>query len=279
MLAFVHMRKTAGSTLATILRQSFLSRHCDVRVRRDRQSLDPIIEPDELRRLLIFYRNVQSIAGHGVVPFMKLESVFPNIRFYTFLRKPLERCASDYQFRVRRGGLQLPFKEWIKSPHARNHQVRKLAANGRAKTAIRTLGQKVQFVGLTERFHESLVMFRQWSGYPKIDIRYDAKNVASDNSIKQQLLENADTRQMLIEANREDLQLYAAAAKMFAKQQTTYGESLAADVELFEWENYPVAKYPRQVFSMLKREVLFKPAAERLSNRSDPKLGNLRRAA
>ena len=283
MLAFVHMRKTAGSTLATILRQSFLSRHCDVRVRRERQAFDPIVDPDELRRLLFCYRNVKSIAGHGIVPFVNLEAVFPRIRYYTFLRKPLDRCASDYQFRVQRGGLTLPFEDWIKLPYARNHQARKLSANGRAETAIETLFSKIEFVGMTERFHESLVMFRHWSestqqGLPSIDIRYRPKNVAKDNNIKKQLLENAKTRRQLSEANREDLELYSAAAELFARQRVAYGGGLDADVHGFEVANQPISQYPRQVFSMLKREVLYKPMAGPLSNLHNPEFGDLRRA-
>ena len=278
MLAFVHMRKTAGSTISTILRQSFLSRHCDARVRRNRQTRDPIIEPDELKRMLVFYPGAVSVSGHGIVPFMNFESVCADLRYFTFVRKPLERCASDYQFRVYRGGLQLSFDDWIKHPYAKNHQVRKLAKDGKAETAIKALRSKIGFVGVTERFHESLVMFRRWHSSPDLDIRYQSKNVARDNDIKSALMSSRRSRQQLLDANREDMQLYAAALEIFAEQRRDYGLSLINDVAEFEATNFPVAKYPRQLPSMLKREFLYKPAAETLSHRENPPLDG-RRAA
>ncbi|MEM7311567.1 MAG: hypothetical protein AAF497_00305 [Planctomycetota bacterium] len=274
------MRKTAGSTLSAILRQSFLSRHCDVRVRSNRQRFDPIVEPAELRRMLVLYPNAASIAGHGVVPFMNLEDVVPGVRYYTIVRKPLERCASDYQFRVQRGGLQTPFEEWIQLPYARNHQVRKLAPDGRAETAIEMLRKRLGFVGITERFHESLIMFRRWCGSPELDIRYRSKNVASNNDIKRELMSDRRSRQQLLEANLEDLRLYAAANEVFLEQRAEYGDSLSDEVAEFEATNFPTAKYPRQIPSMLKRELLYKPVSIPLSHRVNPPLDDgYRRAA
>ena len=64
------------------------------------------------------------------------------------------------------------------------------------------------FVGLTERFDESLVLLRALRA-PDLDIDYEAVNVARRNSIASDLLSNPGTRQAIVEANREDLELYS----------------------------------------------------------------------
>ena len=177
MLAFVHIRKTGGSTVDMILRQSFGAGHFRIRLGRQR-SANPIATANEIRRCRWIYWKMKCISGHGIVPHSDLDSLDPSLRYFTFLREPLTRCASDYQFRVVRGGLKQPFREWIRSDIATNQQTLKIAGVPSADAAIDVLRNKIGFVGLLERFEESLVLFEKWAADPSLDIRYRAKNVA-----------------------------------------------------------------------------------------------------
>ena len=266
-LAFIHIRKTAGSTVDMILRQSYGARHCRVRHGKAR-AVAPVIAADELRRCRWVYWGMRSVAGHGIVPHSDLETSYPDIRYFTFLRDPLARCASDYQFRVRRGGLQIPFDVWIQTEIARNQQTKKIAAAEDADAAIAMLRQRVGMVGLVERFDESLVLLKKWCADPKLDIRYESKNVSSDSAIKQQLLNDPKTRAQLAEANREDDRLYRFAAdELFAQNIRRYGDSFERDVLAFRATNKPLPVYPRQIFSGLLREFVYKPLAPVLRNK------------
>jgi len=267
MLAFIHIRKTAGSTIDMILRQSFVAGHCRVRHGR-RRSARPVIAADELSRCRWIYWGLRSVSGHGIVPHGDLEARFPGIRYFTFLRDPLARCASDYQFRVRRGGLAQSFQQWIESEGARNQQVKKIAGIEDAAAAIKTLDARVGFVGLVEQFDRSLVMLRRWIDDPQLDIRYQAKNVMSDASLKRRLLNDDRTRAMIVEANREDLRLYRYVTDhLFSQQIVAYGNGLSQATADFQSANQPLPIYPRQLFSTLLREVVYKPLAPALRNR------------
>lgn len=269
MLAFMHIRKTAGSTIESILRASLGLRHCGVRVRRSRRPY-PVLGADEVARCRWIYRRLLSISGHGVVPFTDLAALAPEVRYYTFLREPLERCAAEYQFRLRHGGLNQPFEKWITTNRARNRQVRQFCGSESFEHARQLLQRHVGFVGLVERFHESLVMWAHWCKPVPLDIRYRKKNVAACNHIKLSLLSNLETRRMLIEANRADLQLYEYACDaIFPRQMRDYGARLSMDVQAFEAFNLPPAAYPRQLPELMVRELLYKPLAPWLSNRAD----------
>ena len=224
LFAFIHIPKTAGSTLETILRQSFCSRHCDVRVGDDFNG--PLLTAEVLRRTRWVYPRLASIAGHSVRPHGDLQAVRGGVRYYTLLREPVVRCASEYQFRVQRDGLPDDFGRWIHSGIARNRQTKMLAGVEDADAAIEMLRAKVGLVGLVERFNESLVLLRRWFDDPRLDIRYRSKNVTADNRLKRGLLNDPRSRRLLDEANREDRRLYDyVAAELYPAQVRAYGEA------------------------------------------------------
>ena len=111
MIGVVHIHKTAGTTLASVFKRSFGARHCDV------LSLDPEAPhlcPEDLRLMMDrWYPRLDSVLGHAVRAYADLESVAGPIRWVTFLRDPLERTVSHYQYDVQRGGVDLPFEEWV----------------------------------------------------------------------------------------------------------------------------------------------------------------------
>ena len=157
MLAHVHIMKTAGQTFRAILRQSFPGSHCDLIVGRPATASD-------VRWAKRFYPGLKSIAGHCVTPHSDLETAGLNPRYFTFLRDPCERCVSHYQFSMQRRGSRIPFEQWL--PKYANFQTRILSKSQDASQAIEVLDRRIGFVGLVERFNESLVLFRQWCDEP-----------------------------------------------------------------------------------------------------------------
>ena len=231
----------------------------------------PVVSASEIERCMRVYRKLESVSGHGIVPYVDLRERFPGIRLYTFLRDPLQRCASDYQFRVTNGGLKMSFDEWIETPVARNRQTVHLCGREDADLARAILAKEVGFVGLTERFNRSLVLFQRWCGESRVDIRYRPKNVTRNSRIKRELLTNLQTRRKLIEANREDIRLYEHAVRyVYPQQEEAYGPHLDRDVEAFEAFNIPRPVYPRQLPSLLLRELVYKPLVPFLSESENP---------
>ena len=78
MYAFIHIERTAGRTVSSILRRSFGTGHCDIRLplarrRNDRpqHQLDHrvLVDAEILRRVRHVYRHLKGIAGHNVKPY------------------------------------------------------------------------------------------------------------------------------------------------------------------------------------------------------------------
>ncbi len=212
MIAFVHIPKAAGSTIKFVLRNSFCLRHCDVRS----SYPDGIFRADELALARRVYPGLRSISGHALVA--PTEHLPDDVRCFTFLREPLRRTVSDYQHHLRGGrrarhgrptlSLEAYFDTWSNGP-LRNRQVFHLAGAedlDKAKAAL----ERYMFVGLVERFDESLDAFARLCPYP-VDVRYVVKNRAPPGAGKRGLLDDPAARAQIEAANALDLELYAYA--------------------------------------------------------------------
>ena len=238
MLAVVHIHKTAGTTLAGVLKHANGGTHCDV-LAEDPQA--PFFSAEDLRHLRRFYPRLRSILGHDVRAYSDLETVAPGIDWVAFMREPLTRTASHYQYDFQVGGVDLPFEEWVTHDAVRDRQTRIIAGpGGTAGEAIDLLG-RFALVGLTERFDESLVMLGRKVGLR--DLRYARKWVAPRDDIKKALLANPETREMLAAVNREDLAVYEhVLQEIYPKQKAEYGLGLDDDVAEFRRRNQGVTQ-------------------------------------
>jgi hypothetical protein len=206
MLVFVHINKTAGSTVRYILRSSYGARHCDVEPWHGGR--DEPFTTEDLRRLRRIYPTLASIAGHRVTGYTELREQGTEFAYFTFLRDPLRLCASRFQYHVdHRRKTGLVFEEWIQQDWLRNAQTQRIAGTQNVEDAIRVIGRREMFVGLTERFDESMVLLKTLRA-GDLDLGYSPVNVAKKGSIASTLLADERSRQALIDANGSDLALY-----------------------------------------------------------------------
>ena len=213
LIGFVHIPKTGGTTMKFVLRNSFGWRHCDVLTLRP----DRIFSDEELRFVRRFYPGLRSIAGLHIKPYAR--SISDPIDYFTFLRDPVTRCASHFQQQLRRGSrvknwtrvdagtpkLRYSLEEFLE--HRGNHQTRRIAGRVDLDQALEELHGKYFAVGLTEDFALSLRIFERLCPY-ELDLRYSARKVAPDDTVKKALLDDRDTRQLIAQANAVDQQLY-----------------------------------------------------------------------
>lgn len=238
-IAVVHIHKTAGTTLATVFKRSYGARHLDV-LKIDRSV--PHMTPDELQMTMNrYYPRLDSISAHPVRVYSGLEQVVPDIDYLCFVRDPVVRTASHYQYDVQRGGVDLPFEEWITHDAVRDRQTRIIAGDdGSAEDAIALLG-RFSFVGRSDRFNESLVMMQRRLEIP--DIRYYSKWVAPNNEIKQGLLEDPETVELLESVNQHDLRVWQHVVdEIYPKQRAEFGPDLDDAVAAFETRNSKMSK-------------------------------------
>jgi len=252
MLAHVHVMKTAGQTLREILRQSFTGQHCDLRASGNYATAA------DLRWALQVYPQLKSIAGHHVVPYSDLEDVGRELRYFTFFREPVARFASHYQFGCHNASRLLPFDEFL--DRFANLQTRHIASVPQASAAIEMLQRRIGFVGLMEKFNESLVLLKHWSGEP-LELPCHSQNIAPSNDIKQRLLSDPRSVERIRAAHSEDLRLYDYARDViYPRQVARFGPGLAAAVsELTEAEPAANILSFSRLLATAKRDLLYKP--------------------
>lgn len=267
MLVFIHINKTAGRTVRYMLRSSFGVRHCEVETRRVNGEKQPFSSAD-LRQLRKLYPRLESIAGHSVTGNINLEEHGTRFDYFTFVREPLKTCASRFQYNVQyRGHKDLVFEEWIERDWTRNNQTRMISGTTDANDAIRMIKEKQIFVGLTEHFDESILMLKRLLAND-LDISYKRVNVAQDNKLAQALLTNERTRQLLIEANQADLELYRyITEELYPAYRREYGPTLEADVADYKRTRRNSFNYWNLTLSRLKQYVVYKMALSLTSDR------------
>ena len=258
MIVFVHINKTGGSTLRYLLRSSFGSRHCDVEPWHAPWS-DPPFSSEDLRRVRRLYPRLESIAGHRVTGHTELTEPGTDFVYVTVIRDPIKACASRFQYNVDyRKKKNLVFEEWIQKEWVQNYQTKRIAGVGDLKAAIDVIAARNMFVGLTDRFDESMVLFKGLRA-PNLDISYRRVNVAADNTLTNRLLSDNGTRAMIESANEVDLQLYEYVKReWYPRIKDEYGPALSKDVSAFQQK--PGGFNDRNILiSRVKQYAILKP--------------------
>jgi hypothetical protein len=259
-LVFIHINKTAGSTVRYILRSTFGVNHCEVEPWHAPWS-DPPFSSSDLQRLRKIYPHLQSIAGHRVTGYVDLHENGTKFKYFSFMREPLKTCASRFQYNIQyRKKKNLVFEEWIQKDWTRDHQTKMFAGVTDVQKAIQTIKEKSIFIGLTERFDESMILLKALL-VNNLNISYQPVNVARKNSIAENLLSDEKTRQMLIEANRADLELYDFVKnELYPSFQRAYGPKLEVDVASYHNNRDKNFNSQNITLSRMKQYLIYKPA-------------------
>jgi len=203
------------------------------------------------------YPRAAGICGHRVVPFMDLEQVVPDIKYFTFVREPLERCVSHF-LHSQRGrtahSRPLDLERFCQQADMRNLQCRFLSSQGDAEGAIEALEQQVGFVGRCDRFDESLKMLRAWLLAP--DLPTEAHRINSCPArTNWDILEDSQMRALVEEANQEDLRLYRYVTEvLYPRQIIAFSEALEESGALHE------PALTEGWWAVTKRNLILKPA-------------------
>jgi hypothetical protein len=281
MYAFVHIEKTAGTTLNTIFRRSFGTGHCDIRLplvkrKHDVHDQRVFIDAADLRRVRQLYRNLRGIAGHNVKPYANLQAECSEVQFFTFLRDPVAQFRSYFLHRGldrgvdrRLGHSYAAFDQWISSSWVHNWQTKMIAGVANAQKAIDLISDRIGFVGLTERFDESLLLLRQWLRDPAFQVEYQSVNRLIDRRgprdaarIKAEIsyLDSAAVRERIQEVNAEDQKVYDyVAANVYPRQVAAYQGDLPAELQCLQERNQRAARFNEPFAGRFLRNYIYKP--------------------
>lgn len=259
---FLHIPKTAGTTLYRILDKNYRKRSIYT-IWQD-GSLDEFNQLSETARAQV--NLLRGHFGYG------LHTRLPRpATYFTFVRHPLERTLSYYHF-VRRTtthychplvttrGLSVQqFVESGQDPMVDNAQTRLLAgletghelsAGGCTRELLeqakRNLRDHIAVTGLVEDFDAALLLMQRVFGWRSV--YYAEQNVTPATAKRAEL--PAAARAAIEQVNALDVELYAYARELFAAQRRQLGAAFEADLQRFQTTNRRVRPVLRVIWGL-----------------------------
>lgn len=233
-ICFVHIGKNGGSTFHHVLNDN-LPRYLSLNYHRGVE----IVTPAHIERLERFGK-LSGLGGHTVRPYMNYDEAIEGTVFYiTFLREPIKRFISYVNHRIWRGWSE-NLEEVLEQERFDNLQTKYLFKDGVIlEDKIEAVFSKINFVGIVERYDDSLVLLKQVLPDTLIDIRYQKANVASDrqtNFYEANKLSD-ELKARIVEKNVLDQKLYQLGVSNFNKMIESYNGDFDSDVKSFKESN------------------------------------------
>ncbi len=252
-LFFLHIPRTAGTTLNGILKDNFkddkiLSVYTDVEYKERR-----ILSETERDRIKL-------IMGHLFLQSYDPPTIYSrHVRVFTFLRDPIQRLISEYLFLKKWPNNHLynfinnnniSFSRYISSTErklifrGKNFMTRMLSGENfdvetfpekALQAAKHNIASQFEFVGIQERFNESLLLLKQHLGLQSII--YEKKN-ALRPEVKKEISE--DDIALAQEKNQADIELYNYASTLFSERVNAQSKSFSLQLKRF---NIIIEKY------------------------------------
>lgn len=228
-LAFVHIEKTAGTSMIHILRHNNFMRYLDVRPLYSRG--DNIFTAQDLRLSLKINPFIRAIAGHSVVPYSDLESV-ADMEYITLLRNPVNRYISQYRYWGKVLGRNLTPEEFLDKTSENNMQVMKIAGEPNVQKAIDILESKFICYGIVEKFEsfiQNLAQVEAGRGRHFEPISVERNLTGKSKISEQDLLDKYESR--IIENNSKDIELYQYVKKHVEQNDSMSGDSIVKKIK------------------------------------------------
>ncbi len=214
-IIFLHIPKNGGSTFRIMLPRLNPNRHrFEVIVKKNKLNTDEFINLPENER-----SKISLISGHFA--FGIHNHLFGESKYIAFLRNPEDRIISFYYYvlslpqhrlynNIKNENMSLyNFVTTIKQGDVNNAQIRKISGindteNSMLEKALENIEHHFSFVGLVERFNESLILLKNIYGWetPYYRIKNKTKNRLSTSALDNK------TRDAIHELNRGDYLLY-----------------------------------------------------------------------
>ncbi len=237
LMVFVHIRKTAGLTVRRILQRQYKRRN--TRIIRNY-----FVAPErslEMARTLAADRPADLRALHGHMLFWPDLPWAAGTRFFAFLRDPVERTISHYYWlRERNPRFETPIEDALVNGLIHdNLQTRVIAGSMPFVATEETLEQalanldRLDAIGLTERFDESVVLLtREFGWRPMV---YSVANATANRPPRETL--TPESLEILERYNALDLELYREAKTRFERKVAAQADGFALDLAALQRAN------------------------------------------
>ncbi len=256
-LCFVHIERAGGTTLHGMLenaRPGYVSLKSWDRPGDHRN----ILTPEKLRFFLRCVPFAKGVGGHTTRSFLGYETVLRDrcISYITFVRRPVERYMSHFNYQRMVMGHRWSLEGFLADERFANFQTKRIAGGADVGAAKAALREKFAFVGLTDRYDESLVLLRRVGVLPGgATLNYERMNElrGSEGLLTVESLDRR-LRDQVQQANALDEELYEFAVREFRTRLALAGEEVEAEVASSRSSNQGY-RYPRRTRA---RRVLYR---------------------
>ncbi|KYR01484.1 hypothetical protein DLAC_01470 [Tieghemostelium lacteum] len=263
-IIFIHNPKTAGTTLKKILLKNVdISRYFHKDAHPTPSEIPVVLESTFIFGHMKFglhyhfeqyYKNPNASITVLTREVQDRDDKMTPYSYLAVFREPVERVYSHYFFLkehidhpLHSQTMRLPFQKWVeRSPIAHNEMCRRLVGITREDSTpddfqqqcLHRLKHDIKFVGLTERFNETLVLMSHYLGFQ--DIHSTSENIGH---VKNEYILTDEDREFIANYNSADVALYNEAKLIFEKQIDSVGR------EFFEKELQIYNEYQESISS------------------------------
>jgi hypothetical protein len=208
-LFFIHISKTAGSSFRVAAEQYFGKEHVFYDYGPKAKETNPEIRALEYEKRdryasgINIVEKAKFVTGHVNHP--KYAPFIPAKNAITFVRDPFQQVRSHYEHFTRHHRYKGSFSDFVKEPRFRNAQNKALQG---------TWPDAIGFIGLTERYSESLALINKMYS---IDIQGLDINKNTEKKSSEYLLSEEDAA-LIKKYNEPDFELYEYALNRFERQ-------------------------------------------------------------
>ena len=230
-ILFVHIYKTAGSSFRSILTNNFGKNHITVNF-----TNEPVYEftKEEFERIHKLNPKFQALSTNHI-DISDLDR--NNFVIVSFIRDPFRQVVSHFKQLIKLD-IEKNNKDHFKSFAKRHLNAQTNILLGNKKVYSQTFERvfnSYTFIGLTEEFDESLVVFKKKIlNCPEFDVRYKKQNVSK---VELAFDISDSEKKEIYELNKLDYQLYLQVKKTLENCKREIGDEFIRDVEKFKIEN------------------------------------------